>query len=249
MSRKAELMPVETQSIKAAEPAATSILSVIERAARSADVDVDKMERLFALQERFLAKEAETAFNAAMNQAQAKIGRIATDAVNDQTDSRYATYAALDRVIRPIYIEAGLSLSFDTAESPLPEHVRVLCYVSHTAGHTRTYQIDMPADGKGAKGGAVMTKTHATGSAAQYGMRYLVKGIFNIAIGRDDDGNAAGGDPECIGPGQIADLEALISEVGASLPMFLRYCKVESIDQIKVKNYKAAVAALVAKRK
>jgi hypothetical protein len=49
----------------------------------------------------------------------------------------------------------------------------------------------MPADGKGAKGGDVMTKTHATGAAMSYGMRYLLKMIFNVAIGEDDkDGNA-----------------------------------------------------------
>ena len=172
-------------------PEATSILSVIERAARSPDVDVDKMERLFALQERFVAKQAETAFNAALNAAQARMGRIAADATNPQTRSRYATYAALDRVLRPIYIEQGLSLSFDTTDSPVPEHVRVVCHVSHNAGHTRTYHADMPADGKGAKGGDVMTKTHAAGAAMSYGMRYLLKMIFNVAIGEDDrDGNA-----------------------------------------------------------
>ena len=48
----------------------------------------------------------------------------------------------------------------------------------------------MPADGKGAKGGDVMTKTHATGAAVSYGMRYLLKMIFNVAVGEDDtDGN------------------------------------------------------------
>src|SRR5690606_15862485 len=51
----------------------------------------------------------------------------------------------------------------------------------------------MPADGKGAKGGDVMTKTHAAGSAMSYGQRYLLKLIFNVAIGEnDDDGNSAG---------------------------------------------------------
>jgi hypothetical protein len=49
----------------------------------------------------------------------------------------------------------------------------------------------MPADGKGAKGGDVMTRTHAAGSAFSYGQRYLLKLIFNIATGEDDDGNAA----------------------------------------------------------
>jgi hypothetical protein len=48
----------------------------------------------------------------------------------------------------------------------------------------------MPTDGKGAKGGDVMTKTHAAGAGMQYGMRYLLKGIFNVAIGEEDkDGN------------------------------------------------------------
>jgi ribosomal protein L37AE/L43A len=50
----------------------------------------------------------------------------------------------------------------------------------------------MPADGKGAKGNDVMTKTHAAGAAGSYGARYLLKGIFNVAIGEnDDDGNGA----------------------------------------------------------
>lgn len=226
-------------------PEATSILSVIERAARSPDVDVDKMERLFAMQERFLAKQAETAFNAALNASQARVGRIATDATNPQTRSRYATYAALDRVLRPVYIEQGLSLSFDTTDSPVPEHIRVLCHVSHTAGHTRTYHVDMPADGKGAKGGDVMTKTHAAGAAMSYGMRYLLKMIVNVAIGEDDtDGNTA----ETISAAQVADLEALISEVGADRAMFLRFCKAESLSQIPASKYRQAVAALERKR-
>jgi hypothetical protein len=33
----------------------------------------------------------------------------------------------------------------------------------------------MPGDGKGAKGGDVMTKTHATGAALSYGQRYLAE--------------------------------------------------------------------------
>ena len=86
-----------------------------------------------------------------------------------------------------------ISLSFDTAVCPLTEHIRVVCYVA-LRGHTRRYQIDMPCDGKGAKGRDVMTKTHAAGAAMSYGMRYLVKGIFNIAIGaEDDDGNLDNG--------------------------------------------------------
>ena len=35
-----------------------------------------------------------------------------------------------------------------------------------------------------------MTKTHAMGAGMSYGMRYLLKMIFNVAVGEDDtDGN------------------------------------------------------------
>jgi hypothetical protein len=152
---------------------------------------IDVIERLAALQEKSLAREAEIEFNEAMNHVQEEIKRIAPDLDNKQTSSKYASYAAIDRKIRPIYSKAGFSLSFDTADCPKPDHVRVVCYVALRA-HVRRYQMDMAADGKGAKGGDVMTKTHAEGSAMSYGMRYLVKGIFNIAVGEDDtDGNLA----------------------------------------------------------
>ena len=95
------------------------------------------------------------------------------------------------------YTKHGFGMTFNTAECQTPDTVRVVCKVVHTAGHSEQYQIDMPADGKGAKGGDVMTKTHATGSGTSYGMRYLLKMIWNVATAeRDDDGNAAGGHPE-----------------------------------------------------
>lgn len=171
-----------------------TLLNIISRAASDPSVNMDKMERLLKMHEQVVARNAEQAFNAAMSQAQAQMGRVSADSTNPQTRSKYASYAALDRALRPIYTEYGFSLSFGTGEGAPQDWARVVCYVSHRDGHSRTYHIDMPADGKGAKGGDVMTKTHATGSAMTYGMRYLLKLIFNVAIGEDDDdGNANNG--------------------------------------------------------
>jgi hypothetical protein len=151
---------------------------------------IDVIERLAALQEKAMLRDAEIAFNDALSRVQGEIKRVAPDLVNPQTSSKYASYAAIDRVIRPIYTREGMSLSFSHADCPKPEHVRVLCFASLGA-YTRTYQIDMPADGKGARGGDVMSKTHATATADSYAKRYLVKDIFNIAIGEyDTDGNS-----------------------------------------------------------
>jgi hypothetical protein len=222
-----------------------AVLHMIERAARDPAVDIDKLQQLMAMRERIEARTAEADFDRALTAAQAGMGRVRTDSNNPQTKSRYASYGALDAAMRPVYTANGFALSFNT-ENPAPETVRVICRVSHQNGHSRTYQIDMPADGKGAKGGDVMTKTHATGSAVSYGMRYLLKMIFNIAVSdKDDDGNAAGG--EVINHDQVVSLVELIESVGADKAKFLRFFKVESLTELPAKRYQEAVNMLNAK--
>ena len=193
----------------------STLLQVIERAASNPQVDIEKMERLMQMHERIVARDAEIAFNNAMRECQKECGYISADANNPQTKSKYATFAKLDSVLRPIYTKHGFSLSFDEGETSKPEYVRVVCYVSHAAGHTRTYHRDMPADGKGAKGGDVMTKTHAAGAAGSYGARYLLKGIFNVQVGEEDrDGNDSRMDEELIAE-WIAKIEAKTTKEAA----------------------------------
>ena len=236
----------------------TSLIDVIARAASDPAVDVAKMEKLLEMHTKIVAKNSEDAFNIAMNRAQAKIRRIAADATNESTrGSKYATYAKLDSVLRPIYTEEGFSLSFDTAPNAPENVVPVMCYVSHIAGHTRTYHASVPSDGKGAKGGDVMTRTHAFGSGMQYGMRYLLKFIFNIAIGaEDDDGNAAGAGPK-LNEEQVAEINDLIKKTdsgsGTYVSSYLGYisklakCTINFVEEIPASVFKDAKAVLEAK--
>ena len=165
---------------------------MVERFARDPSVDVDKLQRLLDMREQIAQREREDRFSEAMAAAQAEVRAVTKDARNDQTRSKYATYAQIDKTIRPVYAAHGFSLSFDTQDTPKENMVRVLCYVRHASGFQQTYSITMPADGKGPRGNDVMTRTHATGSAVSYGMRYLVRMIFNVPESEDDDGNAAG---------------------------------------------------------
>jgi hypothetical protein len=189
-------VPVKTaiqgDIIENAPSEGSAFLAMIERAARDPSIDIDKLDRLLMMRERENARVAEREFSAAMSSAQAAMLPINTDSKNDQTRSKYASYAALDSAVRPIYTKHGFGLTFNTEDAPHDLEVRVVCQVHHTGGHTGRYHIDMPVDGKGARGGDVMTRTHAMGSGVSYGMRYLLKMIFNLAIGKDDDGNAAG---------------------------------------------------------
>lgn len=234
----------ETQGQAVSAPASetAAIFSIIERAARDPNVDLDKMERLMAMRERELGRAAEQAFNEAMKAAQAEMRSVSADATNTQTKSKYATYAKLDAALRPIYTKHGFSVSFDEADSPKPEHIRCLAYVAHEAGHTRTYRKDMPADGKGAKGGDVMTKTHATGAASSYGQRYLLKGIFNVAVGEDDtDGNAPDEPVKFITPEQVNEIREALEDNGGDIEKFCAYGKVSSLAEIPAHQFQSAL--------
>jgi hypothetical protein len=234
----------QESEVLTSEPSA--IIQMIERAARDPAVDIDKMQRLLDMKEKMELRVAEQAFNDAMRIAQEKMRPIATDSDNSQTKSKYASYAALDRAVRKIYTDAGFSLSFDAGEGAPSDTVRVVCFVS-CAGYTRQYHVDMPADGKGAKGGDVMTKTHAAGSAFTYGQRYLLKLIFNLAIGADDDGNKAGA--VLINEKQVTELIELADEIGVDKIKFCRYFKIESLAELPLFKFNDAVAAMESKRK
>jgi ERF superfamily len=170
-----------------------SLLEAIILAASDPSIDIAKVEHLVRLKKEMDAAEAERLFNEALAAAQAEMVPIVADAVNSEVGRahRYASYAQLDRAVRPIYSRHGLSVTFNTGERSTDAVVEVTCYLCGH-GHGRRYSILMPADGKGARGGDVMSRTHAAASAISYGMRYILVMAFNLAVDRDDDGNAAG---------------------------------------------------------
>jgi len=232
-----------------------SLIEVISRAASNPNVDVSKLEKLLEMHTKIVARDAEVAFNNAMNAAQAEISRVAADATNPQTRSKYATYPKLDRVLRPIYIRHGFSLSFDTDPSAPPGFVHVKCYVSHKTGHTRPYSAMIPWTSKGPKGQDVMTDTHAAGSAMAYGQRYILKYIFNVAVGAEDDDGNMGQMLEQINADQVKELEKLLKDSESNTSAYLSYLSkqakrnISELSEIPMVMFKDAKVALERKLK
>ena len=225
---------------------ATTMLQVIERAALNPNIDVEKMERLLAMHERIvdkenqaaeraLARKAKQEFDEAMTKAQSELPQIVKDKVNTQTDSRYASLEGVMKAAGPIITKNGFSLSFEPADSPKPDHHRVICTVSHVGGHSQKYTADLPADTKGPQGTANKTQIHGFGSTMSYGCRYLTRMIFNITVkGEDQDGNQPG---DFITEEQQAEIVALIEETGADVLKLCSYFKVGSITEIPAKMF------------
>lgn len=227
-------------------PDSDPLIGMIERLARDPSVDIDRMERLLAQREKAVAEMARVAWNDGMAAVQADIEPVRRDANNPQTRSRYASYAALDGAIRPTYARHGFAITFDTGVTELPDHIRVLLYVTRGA-HERTYHLDVPIVTKGIKGTDMMTLTHAKLSGVTYGRRALLSMAFNIATTHDDDGNRAGGrveDSSPISPAQLDELQKLIVETGTDINRFCAYLKVERLEEIPVSRFAFAKSEL-----
>jgi ERF superfamily len=194
------------------------------------------------MQERILARNAETAFNASMKAAQESMPRIKRDRENTSTNSLYATLESVNHVVVPVYTQHGFALSFGTADCPTAGRIRIVCDVVHERGHSKRYQADIPEDATGLKGNPNKTATHAYGSSMSYGRRYLTLLIFNVSLtNEDDDGNTAGG---MITEDQVASLEADIIRLGVNRAAFIAYMCIDELSQILACNFEKAVARL-----
>lgn len=225
----------------------TNLLAVIERAANSRDVDVDKMRALLDMQMEIRREEAKVAFIQALNRVQAEIQPILKKSQNQQTNSKYAKVAEVDRVLTPLYTKHGFSLSFGTADSIWADqgYIRIICDVSHEAGHIKTYHYDLPPDETGIKGTANKTKVHASASTLTYGQRYLKSLIFNLSFIDDTDGNV----PDSpITEKQVADIQALMDEAIKNPAKFLLWLGIEKLSDLPSSKYDMAVKELEKRR-
>ena len=186
------------------------VIQMVERIAMNPEADIEKLERVMALQERMLDRDQEVIFNKALVAAQREMPVVETKSENKQTNSFYAKLDTINKAIVPVYTKHGFAVSFDTQDSPLPEHIRIVATLVHADGHSKDFRHDLPIDDKGIKGSVNKTQMHGRASTVSYGQRYLLCMIFNISTGTDVDGNRD--QPNKITEEQALDLKAKIQE-------------------------------------
>lgn len=132
-------------------------------------------------------------FNTSLLRIQEAIKPVLKRGTGEKPGQRYALIEDIDAALNPLLAQERMNLSFEPALSEKPNTIVVTAVLAQGA-YERRYPLEMPADGAGPKGGQVMTRTHATGSAMTYAKRYLKNFIFDIQFKQpDDDGNKAGG--------------------------------------------------------
>lgn len=236
---------VETHALPAVSEAA-AIIQVIERAAANPNVDIEKMERLLDMHERVKARNAKTAYQAALADMQPVLPVIEERGEikhgdNKPVQSTYARWEDINEAIRPILAEYGFALSFRIGRAD--GLVQVTGILSHREGHSEETTFDLPVDSSGSK-----NSVQALGSSVSYGQRYTAKALLNLTSrhSSDDDGRAAGGG--FVTAAQAEEIQALMEDVGANRARFLSFLKVGSIAEIPASGFRKALTALEAKR-
>jgi len=222
--------------------------SDIVREAIKSGADLDKLEKLLTLQERWDANQAKKVFANAFALAQSKIVGVVKTKLNPQTHSKYAGLEDIILSAQPIYTTEGFSVIFYEGDAPSTSVVRIYADVLHSAGHKETYHYDVPFDGVGIKGSVFMTPIHAKASATSYGRRYLLCMIWNIPT-QDNDGNSVVAETEYIDDSQLKRIKENLTALNIDLPAFLKYMELESLEKMPKTMFRKAVVMIEEKRK
>jgi hypothetical protein len=220
------------------------LLAVIERAARDPSVDIDKMERLIAMQERVQAGRAKAAYSSALADMQAEIpaieknGKILNKGVLQST---YAKWEDVNDAIRPVLAKHGFGLSFRVER--VTEGVAVTGVLSHREGHSEQTTLSLPIDASGAK-----NNVQGYGSSVSYGKRYTASALLNLTSTdeHDDDGSAAGSGAT-IDDRQLGHIRTLIDDTGSDVARFCKFFNVEALPDLPAARYEEAIRQLNAK--
>jgi hypothetical protein len=222
---------------------ASTILQVIERAARDPNIDMDKMERLLQMHERLVQRQAKAAYADALARLQPTLPIIGErGAIKNNSgavQSRYALWEDIVGVVTPLLAAQGFALSFRIGNKD--QRIQVTGVLTHREGHSEDTTIDLPADTSGSK-----NAVQAVASSVSYGKRYTAGALLNLRSGEVDNDGAS---PEAtLSEEQVANLKALLTEVGANEANFLRYLKVKSLSEIYARNYDFCVKDIEARR-
>lgn len=237
---------------------AVALLAVIERVATNPAADIDKLERMLAMHQRLLDSQARAAYYDALAQLQPELPTIDEKGVikdkRGNVRSTYAKFEDMHESLRPVLSKHGFAISFSLDAKPdekLDVGVnRITCTLAHKLGHSESTSVYLPDDDN-----EFMSRQQRKASAISYGKRLTSVALLNVQT-RGEDNDASGGakdtdKPEAvkvITAKQVAELEALATEVGADMSSFVRVLKVDALENLPASKYRGAVARLEEKR-
>lgn len=148
--------------------------------------DLDRLEKLMALQERWEANEARKAYVVALSDFKVmgmiieKDKHVSFQTQKGKTEYNHATLGNICNVIGAALGQHGLSFRWATEQGD--GRIKVTCTLMHSMGHSESVSLEAYADESGGK-----NSIQAIGSAVSYLQRYTLLAITGTATQEQDD--------------------------------------------------------------
>lgn len=209
--------------------------------------DLDQLQKLMDLQDRWEATQARKAFVQAMADFKAdppkiiKDRHVRFDTQKGVTEYDHATIGQVCDAVGKGLAEHGISHDWNIEQAE-GDKVKVTCILTHVQGHEKRVSMQAGPDASGGK-----NMIQQLGSTVTYLQRYSLLSATGLApVEKDMDG----GEPlELISAEQKETLVELMKEVEADTTRFLKHLKIETLDDLPAARFGEAVNALEAKRK
>lgn len=200
--------------------------------------DLDRLERLMALQERWEANEARKAFNsafAAFKSAGVRIIKNKTVESGPMKGMKHADLFAVVDALTPELSAHGLSASWKLTKDDR-DWLEVTCVLRHVAGHFEAVAMGGAPDTSGAK-----NSIQARASTKSYLERYTFLAITGMASTDQDDDGAGGAAPQANGQGQPGQdpIEAYTGELAELLRESAKVLRATTTDAEALAAWKA----------
>lgn len=214
----------EIQMLPAATPAHLLQMAVSQGA------NLDQLDKLMQLQERWEANESRKAFVAAMAAFKSEPLRVIKSKQVSIPGGAKFSHATLADVVDAAVAGMGAhGLSHRWITSQSANEITVTCVVTHALGHSESISLTCKPDDSGKK-----NAIQQVASAITYLERYTLQAALGIAASdmQEDDGRGTSHQVEMLSDEQQAQLQDLIDANGRDKAKFLAWAKVESLQDI-----------------
>src|ERR1017187_6114878 len=146
-------------------------------------VDVQQLEKLLALQERWQKTQAEKEFNLAMSNFQKNCPVIKKkNAVKGKDGKERYKFAKIGDIVAQTKDEISANkLFYDFKTEDSKEFMKIICTVTHEAGHSKSTDFTIPIGTED-----YMTDVQKYGARLSFGKRYAFCNAFGITTGDND---------------------------------------------------------------
>ena len=247
-----EVITREELAVSAVAPASNDInpMQMIALAVQQG-ADVDKLEKLMALQERWEANEAKKAYVVAMAQFSADAPELYKDKKvsflnndNSVTSYNHATLAQISGKIGASLAKYGMSHSWKTSQAN--GQVEVTCKITHKLGHVEEVTLMAAPDSSGKKNGIQQIASTVT-----YLERYTLLASVGLAAHEQDDDGRGADVSEYVTEADVETIIELCAKAGMNTNKLCEAYKVETLERLplnKLANVTSRINATINKK-